>query len=232
MPTIKCLIVEDEPLAVQVLQDYLLPHKSLELKAVFRDAISATDYLRKEKVDLLFLDIHLPGLKGLDFLRLLPNPPVTILTTAYPQYALDGFELGVADYLLKPVSQKRFQAALNKALRLIQADQNVPYNEPPKEEAIYLNVNRRKTKIPLDDILYIESQREYVLIVSSTREYVSKIGTAELEAMLPNKRFKRIHRSFIVAVAKIDNFSREDVEIAGVRIPIGKNFRDSWKENP
>jgi DNA-binding LytR/AlgR family response regulator len=189
MPTIKCLIVEDEPLAVQVLQEYLLQHKSLELKAVFRDAISATAYLKNERIDLLFLDIHLPGLKGLDFLRSLPNPPVTVLTTAYPQYALDGFELGVADYLLKPVSQKRFQAALNKALRLIQADQKVPNNEPPKEEAIYLNVNRRKTKIPLDEILYIESQREYVLIVSNTRKYVSKIGTAELEAMLPSKRF-------------------------------------------
>lgn len=230
MQKIKCIIVEDEPLAVQVLEDYLAQEKQLEFCGSFRDAVSAADYLKSHKVNLMFLDIHLPGLKGLDFLRMLAHPPVTILTTAYPQYALDGFDLGVADYLLKPVSQKRFRAALAKAEKLIKAETAESGLQARKEEAIYLNVNRRKTRIPLDDILYVESQREYVLIVSNTREFVSKIGTRELEFLLPGDRFKRIHRSFIVAVDKIDNFSSEDVEIAGKRIPIGKNFKESLRQ--
>lgn len=222
MQKIKCIIVEDEPLAVRVLKDYILQEPILELMEVFRDAISANSYLKTTKINLIFLDIHLPKLKGLDFLRSLLNPPVVIITTAYHQYALEGFELSVADYLMKPISGKRFSVAVKKAVKLIKA------NEASEElfvESIYLNVNRRKVKILLNDIFYVESKREYVMIATEKGEFISKISTSELEEMLPPDRFRRIHRSFIIAVNKINSYSKENVEINGRNIPIGKNFR-------
>lgn len=228
MNKIKCIIIEDEPLAVKILNDYIQQAPTLELVQVFKDAISAGAFLQTERVDLLFLDIHLPRLKGLDFLRTLINPPVVIITTAYYQYALEGFELNVADYLMKPISFKRFTAAISKAEKLIRADRYEVLAVPALPDAIYLNINRRKTKILLADILYIESKREYVQIVTNSNEYVSKIGTNELETMLPTDKFKRIHRSFIIAVTKIDTYTKDNVEIKGRRIPIGKNFKKGF----
>lgn len=228
MEKIKCIIIEDEPLAVRILKDYIRQVSLLELAEVFKDAISAKNYLQTEKVNLIFLDIHLPKIKGFDFLRSLADPPVVIVTTAYHQYALEGFELSVADYLMKPISFKRFTAAVNKAVKLIKMNQRDKSIEENPAEAIYLNVNRRKVKILLTDILYIESKREYVQIVTLRNELISKISTTELEAMLPPEKFKRIHRSFIVSVAKIDTYTRENVEIQGKLIPIGKNFRKEF----
>lgn len=225
MHRIKCIIIEDEPLAVKILKDYIQQVPYLELKEVFKDAISAGNYLQKEKVDLMFLDIHLPKLKGLDFLRTLLNPPVTITTTAYHQYALEGFELSVADYLMKPISFKRFTSAVNKSVKLIKANNSEGKSVEDTTEAIYLNVNRRKVKILLNDILYIESKREYVQVVTTKNDYISKISTTDLEEMLPLDKFRRIHRSFIIAVAKIDTYTKENVEIHGRLIPIGKNFK-------
>lgn len=228
MQKIKCIIIEDEPLAVKVLKDYIQQVPFLELTAIFKEAISAAGYLQNEETGLLFLDIHLPKLKGLDFLRTLTNPPVTIVTTAYHQYALEGFELGVADYLMKPISFKRFIAAVNKSVKLISLKNTEIPTVDKVNEVIFLNVNRRKVKIALDDILYIESKREYVLVVTQTNEFISKIGTNELELMLPADKFRRIHRSFIVAIYKVDTFSKENVEIQGRIIPIGRNFKKSF----
>lgn len=228
MQKIKCIIVEDEPLAARVLRDYIQVVPGLELTAVFKEALSARDYLQQEKADLMFLDIHLPKLKGLDFLRTLLHPPVAIVTTAHHQYALEGFELSVADYLMKPVSLKRFKAAVAKAVKLIQAADNTGLAASGAASAIYLNVNRKKVKILLQDILYIESKREYVQISTLTKGYTSKISTNELEAMLPAAGFRRIHRSFIIAVAWIDAYTKEFVEIKGRQIPIGKNFRKAF----
>lgn len=228
MDKIKCIIIEDEPLAVKILRDYIQQVPNLELVQVFKDAISAGTFLQTEKVDLLFLDIHLPKLKGLDFLRTLLNPPVVIITTAYHQYALEGFELSVADYLMKPISVKRFTAAVNKALKLINAEKHDDLSATNATDAIYLNINRRKVKILLADILYIESKREYVQIVTNSNEYISKISTTDLEAMLPPEKFRRIHRSFIISVAKIETYTKENVEINGRHIPIGKNFKSGF----
>lgn len=228
MDKIKCIIIEDEPLAVKILRDYIQQVSNLELVQVFKDAISAGTFLQTEKVDLLFLDIHLPKLKGLDFLRTLLNPPVVIITTAYHQYALEGFELSVADYLMKPISVKRFTAAVNKALKLINAEKHDELSANNATGAVYLNINRRKVKILLTDILYIESKREYVQIVTTSNEYISKISTTDLEAMLPPDKFRRIHRSFIISVAKIETYTKENVEINGRHIPIGKNFKNGF----
>lgn len=228
MQKIKCIIIEDEPLAVKVLKDYIQQVPYLELTAIFKEAISAAGYLQNEETGLLFLDIHLPKLKGLDFLRTLKNPPITIVTTAFHQYALEGFELGVADYLMKPVSFKRFMAAVNKSVKLLSLNNTEIPTRDTLNDVIFLNVNRRKVKIALDDILYIESKREYVLVVTQTSEFLSKIGTNELELMLPADKFRRIHRSFIVAIYKVDTFSKENVEIRGKIIPIGRNFKNSF----
>ncbi|HLP38966.1 LytTR family DNA-binding domain-containing protein [Lacibacter sp.] len=225
MQKIKCIIVEDEPLAVRILKDYISQEPILELVEVFKDAISAKSFLQAENVSLMFLDIHLPKVKGVDFLKSLLNPPVVIITTAYHQYALESFELNVADYLMKPISNKRFSSAVNKAIKLISANDSFKKNQ---DQAIYLNVNRRKVKILLNDILYVESKREYVMIVTHKDEYLSKIGTAELEELLPPERFRRIHRSFIIAVDKVNSFSKENVEINGIKIPIGKNYKKEF----
>jgi two-component system, LytTR family, response regulator len=225
MQSIKCIIIEDEPLAVRVLQDFCQQVPYLEVVGIFREAISASDFLRGEKVDLIFLDLHLPELKGFDFLRALVEKPAVIVTTAYHQYAVEGFELNVTDYLMKPISFPRFVSAINKAIKSAGSDSTKGDLNINNEKSIFLTVNRKKARIILDDILYVESKREYVQIVTRHTEFTSKISTQEIESLLPASKFKRIHRSFIVAIDKIDAYTREEVEIKGKTIPIGRSFR-------
>jgi len=228
MSKIKCIIIEDEPLAAKVLSDYILQTPFLDLQATFKDAILATEWLRHNATDLIFLDIHLPKLKGMAFLKTLVHPPAVIITTAYHQYAVEGFDLNVTDYLLKPFEFERFLVAVNKVRR--------PGNEKTegtKEEIrdhLFLNVQKKKVKILFSDIVYIESQREYVRIVTTKKEWISKISTHEIEALLPANLFKRIHRSFIVALNKIDSYTADTVEVNGIPIPIGRDYRDSIKD--
>jgi len=214
MSKIRCIIVEDEPLAVKVLADYIAQTPFLELQGSFKDAILAAEYLRRETVDLLFLDIHLPKLKGMDFLRTLARPPAVIITTAYHQYAVEGFELNVTDYLLKPVEYDRFLAAVNKV--------GVAGAE---RDYIFVPVQKKRVKIFFDDILYIESQREYVRIRTVSGEWLTKMGTQEIETLLPGHLFRRVHRSYIVAIRHITSYTAEMIEIGGESIPIGKGYK-------
>ncbi len=225
MEKYKVIIVEDEPPAINILKNFIqrLPH--LELRGEFREATSAGRHLQHEEINIMFLDIHLPELKGLDFLRTLTTRPTVILTTAYHQYAIDGFELGVTDYLLKPFSFDRFLLAVNKAIKEIKANEVLARRSVAANDFLFLTIDRRKVKVPFDDILYVESSRESVKIITTKASYFSRITTSELEKMLPAQRFKRIQRSFIVALDKIDAFSKEYVEINGKRIPIGIAFR-------
>lgn len=225
MSNIKCIIVEDEPLAAKVLADYISQVPFLELQETFKDAIFATDYLRENTVDLIFLDIHLPKLKGMAFLKTLTHSPAVIITTAYHQYAVEGFELNVTDYLLKPFAFERFLVAVNKVKTAQAAKPLLPENVEPKEY-LFLTVQKKKVKILFSEIVYIESQREYIKIVTTKKEYISKMGTHEIEALLPAALFKRIHRSFIVSVSKIDSYTAEEVEVSGVTIPIGRGYRE------
>jgi two-component system LytT family response regulator len=219
MSKIRCIIIEDEPLAVKVLTDYISDTPFLQLQEVFKDAILASDYLRNYDTDLIFLDIHLPKLKGMAFLKTLANTPSVIITTAYHQYALEGFNLNVTDYLLKPFEFSRFLTAVNKVI------ENRKLQEE-RREFIFVNVQKRKVKIVLSEILFIESQREYIKIVTAKSEYHSKMGTQEIEDLLPSNLFKRIHRSFIVSINKIDSYTADMIEINGVSIPIGRGYRD------
>ena len=225
MSNIKCIIVEDEPLAAKVLADYIAQVPFLQLQGTFRDAILATEYLRENQVDLIFLDIHLPKLKGMAFLKTLTHPPAVIITTAYHQYAVEGFNLNVTDYLLKPFEFERFLVAVNK-VRSAAPEPQQPVSRQEQKEHLFVNVQKKKVKISFSDILYVESQREYVRIVTTKSEYLSKLSTHEIEEMLPANLFKRIHRSFIVAINRIDSYTSEEVEISGVTIPVGRAYRD------
>ena len=224
MSKIKCIIVEDEPLAAKVLSDYASQVPFLELNGTFKDAILATEYLRENTVDLIFLDIHLPKLKGMAFLKTLTDPPAVIITTAYHQYAVEGYSMNVTDYLLKPIEFERFLVAVNK-VKAAQSDKAKAI-ESQEKDFIFLNVQKKKVKILFSEIVYIESQREYIKIVTTKKEYISKMGTHEIESLLPSNLFKRIHRSFIVSVSKIDSYTAESVEVNGISIPIGRGYRD------
>lgn len=233
MSNITCIIVEDEPLATKVLAEYIAQVPFLELKGTFKDAILATDYLRDNIVDLIFLDIHLPKLKGLAFLKTLTHPPAVIVTTAYHQYAVEGFNLNVTDYLLKPFEFERFLIAVNKikpgqprsaeTSTTARASADKPAGDA--KDYLFLNVQKKKVKILFAEILYIESQREYVRIVTTKKEYLPKLSTHEIEKLLPSNLFKRIHRSFIVSIEKVESYTADEVEVNGVTIPVGRDYR-------
>jgi two-component system, LytTR family, response regulator len=224
MSKIKCIIIEDEPLAAKVLTDYISQVPFLELQETCKDALRATDFLRAHDTDLIFLDIHLPKLKGMAFLKTLKNPPAVIVTTAYHQYAVEGFSLNVIDYLLKPFEFERFFTAVNKV-------KNIPAAKPQQNEGpdiknyLFLNVQKKKVKILFSEILYVESQREYIKIVTTKNEYISKMSTHEIEGLLPENQFIRVHRSFIISVSKIESYTAEAVEINGISIPVGRGYK-------
>jgi two-component system LytT family response regulator len=225
MSKIRCIIIEDEPLAVKVLADYIADVPFLDLLATFKDAITATDYLRHTGVDLIFLDIHLPKLKGMSFLKTLVNPPAVIITTAYHQYAVEGFNLNVTDYLLKPIEFERFLVAVTK-VRIVHVSKQEPVDEPESRDFVFINIQKKKVKILFSEIVFIESQREYIKIRTTGNEYISKMSTHEIEAILPAHLFKRVHRSFIVSIRRIESYTAEMIEINGISIPIGKGYRD------
>jgi len=225
MSDIKCIIIEDEPLAVKVLADYISQVPFLQLNGSFRDAILATDYLRNHDIDLIFLDIHLPKLKGMAFLKTLVHAPAVIITTAYHQYAVEGFNLNVTDYLLKPFDFERFLIAVNK-VKTAQHEKLPPAENQATKDYLFLNVQKKKVKILFSEIVYIESQREYIRIVTTNKEWLSKMSTHEIEALLPASLFKRVHRSFIVSISKINSYTAETMEVNGVAIPIGRGYRD------
>ncbi|WP_018615273.1 LytR/AlgR family response regulator transcription factor [Segetibacter koreensis] len=225
MSKIKCIVIEDEPLAVKVLLDYISQVPFLELQKTFKDAILATDFLHDNHTDLIFLDIHLPRLKGMAFLKTLIHPPAVIITTAYHQYAVEGFELNVTDYLLKPFEFERFLIAVNK-VRTLQKEIHEVDESREAKDYLFLNVQKKKVKILLSDIIYVESQREYIKIVTTKGEYISKMSTHDIEDLLPANLFKRIHRSYIVSINKIDSYTAEEVEVNGVQIPIGRGYKD------
>jgi len=222
MSKMNCIIVEDEPLAAKVLTDYINEVPFLQLQGTFRDAILATEYLRDHQVDLIFLDIHLPRLKGMAFLKTLAHPPAIIITTAYHQYAVEGFNLNVTDYLLKPFDFERFLVAVNKVRQVAETKPDTAESK----EYVFVNVQKKKVKILFSDLVYIESQREYIRIVTTGKEYISKMSTHEIESLLPVNLFRRIHRSFIISLDKIDSYTAETVDVHGVSIPIGRGYRD------
>lgn len=227
MHTYSCIIVEDEPIAAEVLEDYIRQVPFLELKRKCSDAIYALETLQEENIDLIFLDIHLPKLKGLDFIKTLKNPPKIIITSAYQEYALQGYELNVLDYLLKPIEFSRFLMAVNKLKQQDSPKIVMPVNIKQEDRVhLFFNVNKKHVKIYLDEILYIESLREYVKITTKDKSILTKIQLGEIEELLAKNNFLRVHRSFIISKSKIESFSPAEVEINGIQIPIGRNYKE------
>jgi DNA-binding LytR/AlgR family response regulator len=227
MQQYNCIIVEDEPLAAEVLQDYISQIPFLQLKAICADAIYAMEVLQKEKIDLIFLDIHLPKLKGLDFIKTLKHPPHIIIVSAYHEYALQGYEHNVIDYLLKPVEFSRFLAAVNKLKQPGAKETSLPApSQTGSRPYLFFNVSKKKVKVYLDDILYIESLKEYIRIFTKTKSILTKFQLGQIEELLAKNNFLRVHRSFIVAKDKIDAFSATDIEINGKQIPVGRSYKE------
>jgi len=231
--SVQCLIVDDEPMARDVVRRYIDQIPSLHIAGEFGNAIDATLFLQKNLVDMIFLDIRMPQLSGTDFVRSLRNIPKIIFTTAHKEYAHEGFELDVVDYLLKPIRFDRFLRAVNKAYPQKQheignaargASQDLRFASP----FIYLKVDRKMVKIMLDDILYIESDKDYVKVFTSGSTIITRQTISSVEAMLSENKFFRIHRSFIVSLDKVRSFSNEIVEVGNKELPIGKLYRNSF----
>jgi len=226
---IRCLIVDDEPPAREIIRRYIgeMPH--LQLMAECSNAVQALGFLQQKEVDLIFLDIRMPQLNGNEFLKILKNPPKVIFTTAYAEYALEGYELDVVDYLLKPVKFDRFLKAVNKAFELNHksgTETHVHHEENKKESPfVYFRADRKMIKVMLSDILYIESMKDYIKVVTVNGNIITKQSITSVEAMLPESRFIRSHRSFIVSLHKIKSFTTEVIEIEKEEIPIGKLYK-------
>jgi DNA-binding LytR/AlgR family response regulator len=222
-----CIIVEDEPLAAEVIKDYIEQVPFLQLKGICTDALYAMDLLQKENIDLVFLDIHLPKLKGLDFIKALKKPPQIIITSAYQEYALQGYELNVVDYLLKPIEFNRFLMAVNKLKERSSIDA-LPVSPAAATEraALFFNVSKKRVKVYIDEILFIESLKEYIRITTKERSILTKFQLGQIEEMLAKNGFLRVHRSYLVAKNKIDAFSATDVEVNGEQIPIGRSYKE------
>lgn len=219
----KCVIVDDEPPAIKVLKKYIGNVPQLELHSTCKNAFEVLDLLRETRIDLIFLDIHMPKLFGTELLRTIPHPPKVIFTTAHKEFAVEAFELDAIDYLLKPISFERFLKAVNKALQV----DHVPVSEAstPTVNFVYFRADRKMIKVFLNEILYIESLGDYVIIhLYEGRALKVKVTLNHVEKMLPGNQFIRIHRSFIVSIDKISAFTKTDVEIGRTELPIGKSF--------
>lgn len=227
---IPCLAVDDEPPALDVIRGYIDAIPSLQLVGTCENAVEALSLLKMHPVELIFLDIQMPQILGTEFIRTLKNAPKVIFTTAYRKFAVEGFELDAIDYLLKPISFERFLKAVNRVL-----DTNLPVqrhafqdgDKMPKQEDAFISVrvDRKNIKIALSDILYIESLKDYVRIVTPGRNIITKHSITSLEENLPEWNFLRIHRSFIVSLKNIESFTSEYVEINKQELPISRMYR-------
>lgn len=227
MEPYKCIIIEDEPLAAEILQDYIADVPFLKLKKTYADAISALDDLGNNDIDVIFLDINLPKLKGLDFIQTLKNPPHIIITTAYHEYALQGYELNVVDYLLKPIEFSRFLKAANKLKQLSSGKpETTAVFTPAGKEYIFVNTSKKQVKIFFREILYIESLKEYVRIFTIDKVITTRFQLGQIEEQLPKNDFLRIHRSYIVSTEKIDAYTSTEIEIQNKQLPIGRSYKE------
>ena len=222
---IKCIIVEDEALAQQVIQNHLQRIDSFELVGICNNAIEAKDVLNKQEVDLIFLDIQLPGMTGLNFLRSLENPPLVVLTTAYAEYALESYEFNVIDYLLKPISFERFSKTVNK----ITEGRLFAHPVKGKEnlhDHIFIKSNSKFFKVNFSEIVYIESMKDYLKIHTTEYKLITHQTMSEMEKILPAKQFIRIHKSYIIALSYVKSIYGNSVDMKNATLPIGINYKE------
>ncbi|MCT4674180.1 MAG: LytR/AlgR family response regulator transcription factor [Prolixibacteraceae bacterium] len=226
---IKCLIVDDEDLAIDVIEEYIHRIDYLQLEGKCKSAVEALSVLNSKSIDLLFLDIQMPGLTGIQLLRNLSNPPSVIFTTAYSEFALESYELEALDYLIKPIPFDRFIRAINRYFKLKQHHFHIPEKKETsssEEPFIFVKSEKRMVKVFLNKIVYIESLRNYVSIyLENGQEVVTPNTISNIEEKLPEMNFLRIHRSYIVAIRKIDSYCSANIEIGSKLLPIGRNYK-------
>lgn len=223
------MIVDDEPLARELIRNHISKLDNIEIVAECPDAMKALQCLHQKQVDLMFLDIQMPQITGIDFLRTLKHPPKVIFTTAYRQYALDGFDLDVVDYLLKPITFERFIKSVNKYYQLAQDDSSGFPSSGAQVKAgdsfIYVKENKKVVKIPLSEILYIEGLSEYVQIFTEKKKIITKTSMSGMEEKLPSESFIRIHKSYIVSLEKVEAFTATSIDVPGKELPIGRSYK-------
>jgi two-component system, LytTR family, response regulator len=223
----RCLIIDDEPLAIKLIRTHLTKLESFEIAGECSNALKAIEFLRKEKIDLMFLDINMPEITGLEFLKSIPNPPYVIITTAYREYALEGYDLDVVDFLLKPISFERFLKAINRfcnRTRLIPGENEK--SDTNEKKQVFIQDGKNIFKLQYDDILYFEGYGEYVKVITTGKTYMVRESLSEFEQKLSADSFQRIHKSYIVNLNKITGFSTIHVLINAIEIPIGRIFRE------
>lgn len=233
--SIKCLIVDDEIHARKVLEKYIQDLPYLELVDSCKNAMEAMQVLRNKSVDVMFLDINMPKLTGLNFLASLSHPPLVVITTAYREYALDAFELDVIDYLHKPIPFPRFIRAISKVEEKLQS--SAPPIQPvypsaveKTEDFIFVKADKKSIKLNFADIVYIEGLSDYIKIHTQSKSIVTKLTVKRMEELLPKKQFPRIHKSYIASLQHIDAINGNQVEIANKKLPIGQSYRQAFME--
>lgn len=221
---LNCLILDDEPLAIDVIEIYLKRLPDIDIVRS-SNAIDAFQIMQKEKIDLIFLDIEMPLMSGLDFLKTMKTPPAVVITTAYRDYAVEGFEHDALDYLVKPISFPRFMKAFEKVIKFIQTNSTGTEDQESDHGFIFLKVNGKFVKLAIGEILYIESLKDYIKVVTAGKFYISYQTLSSITEKLPEEKFMRIHRSFTIAVDQVSAVETAGVEIAGKLIPISRDLR-------
>jgi len=231
---IKVIIVDDEPLALDILETFIEKMPDLRLVTRCNNALEAHEALKNNSIDIMFLDIQMPQLTGIDFVKTLANPPMVIFTTAYSEYAVEGFELDAVDYLLKPIAFERFTKSVNKAIEKMKSQSAEISSINEEDGFFFVKADKKFIKVNFDDILYIEGLKDYVIIRQDTTRVITLQTMKSLEAKLPSTVFRRIHRSYILNINKIKAVVGNMVEIVekgqAKHIPIGKNYRDALLE--
>ncbi|MCW3128226.1 MAG: DNA-binding response regulator [Bacteroidetes bacterium] len=224
---ISCVAVDDEPVALEVIEEFISRTPSLEMKGGFTDAFAAAEYLKTHKVQLIFLDIQMPRITGIQLLKSLPEPPLVIFTTAYSNYAVEGFNLNAIDFLLKPIDYDRFLKAVNKA------EEYINYREKPAESAtitpfIFVKSDYQIVKIDVDDITMIEGMDDYVKIFTTKKMTLTNMTMKDILAKLPPAKFTRVHRSYIISLLHIESVRNKRIKIGDKQIPVGDSFAEGF----
>ncbi len=228
---IKCLIIDDEPLAINVIKNYIEQIEELELVNSFSNSIEGLNFLKNNNVDVIFLDINMPVLDGINFIKSLENPPLLIITSAYDEFAIETYELDVLDYLVKPIEFPRLMKAVNKVYKRLDNNNKTAIDSSKEHPFIFVKIDKKKMKkIFLDEILVIESLKDYLKINTTSGKYIIHSTLSDFTNLLPEKDFIRIHRSYTVAIDKIDAVEGNSIEIEGLRYVIGRSYIDEVKQ--
>lgn len=228
---INCLIIDDEPLAINVIKNYLEPVENFEIINTFSNPIEGLNFLKNNKVDVIFLDINMPVLDGINFIKSLENPPILIITSAYSQFAIETYELDVLDYLVKPIEFPRLMKTLNKISKRLSSSNNLPQENNPESPFIFVKIDKKRMKkIFFNEILVIESLKDYLKINTLTGKYIIHSTLSDFTDLLPERNFLRIHRSYTIAIDKIDAVEGNSIEIEGLRYVIGRSYIDHVKQ--